>query len=157
MVRGHARTAGANSRRGATKKREISLNLFSINLHSWVGFEIELLCLVADSKRKILCSLSAIKPNSSISRPTRTNYFTETVSFVRIHTEKGIESQNQTIKVAIMPVAPNGRRQSQGWLRLLFMSCASSSSQFLWHCHTENRSTRPGTVHSLQTGRMKRS
>ena len=35
-VRGRARTAGANSRRDATKKREISRNLFSINLHSWV-------------------------------------------------------------------------------------------------------------------------
>ena len=33
-VRGRAQTAGANSRRGATKKREISRNLFPINLHS---------------------------------------------------------------------------------------------------------------------------
>ena len=33
-VRGRAQTAGANSRRGATKKREISRTLFSINLHS---------------------------------------------------------------------------------------------------------------------------
>ena len=31
-VHGCAMTAGANSRRGATKKREISRNLFSINL-----------------------------------------------------------------------------------------------------------------------------
>ena len=34
-VRGRAQTAGANSRRGAIKKCEISRNLFSINLHSW--------------------------------------------------------------------------------------------------------------------------
>ena len=33
-VRGRAQTAGVNSRRGATKKREISRNLFSINVHS---------------------------------------------------------------------------------------------------------------------------
>ena len=31
-VRGRAQTAGANSHRGATKKREISCNLFSINV-----------------------------------------------------------------------------------------------------------------------------
>ena len=34
-VRGRAQTAGANSRRSATKKREISRTLFSINLHFW--------------------------------------------------------------------------------------------------------------------------
>ena len=33
-VRGRARTAGANSRRDATKKHEISHNIFPINLHS---------------------------------------------------------------------------------------------------------------------------
>ena len=33
-VRGRARTAGANSRRDATKKHEISLHIFPINLHS---------------------------------------------------------------------------------------------------------------------------
>ena len=35
-----------------------------------VGLEIELLGLVADNERNILCSLSATKPNSSISRPS---------------------------------------------------------------------------------------
>ena len=37
-VRGRAQTAGANSRRGTTKKHKISRTLFSTNLHFLVEF-----------------------------------------------------------------------------------------------------------------------
>ena len=37
-VHGRAQTAGLNSRRGATKKSEISRNLLYINLHFLVHF-----------------------------------------------------------------------------------------------------------------------
>ena len=37
-VHGRPQTAGANSHRGATKKREMSRTLFSINIHFLVEF-----------------------------------------------------------------------------------------------------------------------
>ena len=49
---------------------------------SSLGFEIEVLGLVADHEHTILLSLSATKPNTSISKPTYNKHHDHTTSLV---------------------------------------------------------------------------
>ena len=58
---------------GCNAKTRKTCSLYSSNRHvvdaQSLTFEMELLSLEADSERKMLCLLSATKPNSSISKP----------------------------------------------------------------------------------------
>ena len=59
----------------------------------WLALEIALLCLVSESERKTLCSLSAPKPNSAISKLSYGS-LTTAVSPNLLQVELAKESEN---------------------------------------------------------------